>query len=155
MDNVNVIRVGFLTPEFRISDTDGEIGSPIDKSGQKFTCLLLINPDDLGLSIIRNLADGLPNTASGFKMILSPVLPVKPKLAKSFKARVDFEIRLFCDSDLRAGRLFGVVDSSRAKPSYHPSLFIIGEDGSVRYRIAIEGQDIDLAQFRAAVSQLN
>jgi len=155
MDNVNVIRVGFQTPDFRISDTVGEIDNPINKSGRKFTCLLFINPDDLGYSIMKNLENGLPNTASGFKVTLSPVIPVKPRLAKGFKARLDFETRFFCDSDLRVGRLFSVVDSSQARPSYHPAVFIIGEDGSVRYRQNISPDGMDIKLLRLEVGKLS
>jgi len=155
MDNVNVIRVGFLTPEFRISDTDGEIDNPINKSGDKFTCLLFINPDDLGYSILKDLENSLPDTASGFKVVISPVIPVKPKLAKAFKARLDFETRLFCDSDLRVGRLFSVIDSSQARPSYHPMVFIIGEDGSVRYRQSVSpGGGMDKQLLQSMVNKL-
>jgi peroxiredoxin len=154
MDNVNVIRVGFIAPEFRLTDTDGEIGSPIDKSGQKFTCLLFINPDDLGYSIMKDLDNGLPATAGGFKVAISPVIPLKPKLAKGFKSKLDLEIRLFCDSDLRAGRLFSVIDSGQARPAYHPTVFIIGEDGSVRYRQAIDPADTNGKQIRLAISRL-
>ena len=155
MDNVNVIRVGFFAPEFRLSDTNGEIGSPIDKSGQKFTCLLFINPDDSGYSIMKDLDNGLPDTASGFKVVISPVIPVKSKLAKAFKARLDFDTRLFCDSDLRVGRLFSVIDSNQARPSYHPMVFIIGEDGSVRCRQNVNlGGGLDLQLLRSTVSKL-
>jgi len=154
MDNINVIRVGFLTPEFRLSDTDGEIGKPIDKSGRKFTCLLFINPDDFGYSIMKDLENGLPDTASGFKVVISPVIPVKPKLAKAFKTRLSFEPRLFCDNDSRVGRLFNVIDSSQARPWYHPMVFIIGEDGSVRYRQNASPDGLDIQLLRLTVSEL-
>ena len=154
MDNVNVIRVGFFAPEFRLTDTDGEIGSPIDKSGQKFTCLLFINPDDSGYSVMKDLENGLPGTASGFETTISPVIPMKPKLAKGFKARLDSETRFFCDSDLRAGRLFSIIDSAKAQPLYHPTVFIIGEDGSIRYRQNVSPKDLDIQLLRLTVSKL-
>ncbi|MCP4583593.1 MAG: redoxin domain-containing protein [candidate division Zixibacteria bacterium] len=154
MDNINVIRIGFSSPEFRIPEIDGEIDNPIDRSGGKFTCLVFINTDDQGLAVIKDLDTGLPKTSTGFQVITSVIIPVKVKQAKAFRDRADIGIRLFCDSDLRAGKLFSVVDSAKSRLSYHPIAFIIGEDGSVRYRLAIGPEGLDTQLLRDTISKL-
>lgn len=154
MDNINLIRVGFYAPEFKISDTDGEMDDPIDRSGKMYTCLAFINPDDNGAALINDLENNLPPTASGLELSLSAIVPVKLKPAKKFKEEAGFNTRLFCDSDLRAGTLYSIVDSLNARPTYHPLVFVIGDEGSVRYRQSAEPSGFDIELFRSTVSEL-
>lgn len=154
MDNVNVIRVGFFSPEIKIPDTDGEIADPIIKTGDRLTCLLFINDDELGASAIKDIETGLPKTDSGLELQISAVIPTKIKVAKAFKDKHGFKSRLFCDSDLRLGRAFSIIDSHLAKSSYHPFVFIIGEEGSLRYRQAIEPDGLDSSPLRQTIRRL-
>lgn len=154
MDNINVIRVGFFAPEIKIAATDGGIDDPIDRTGSFYTCLVFVNPDDDCADLINKLESGLPRTASGTEIKLSVVVPLKLKIGKAFKERSGFQTRLFCDSDLRAGSAFSVVDSSKAKPSYHPVIFIVGDEGSVRYRETYDGNKFDFESFRQSLSRL-
>ena len=154
MDNINVIRVGFFTPEFKIADTDGEIGEPIDRSGQYYTCLVFINPDDDGADLINMLESGLPKISTGLEVKLAAIVPAKPRIGKAFRQKAGFNTRLFCDSDLRAGKTFSVVDSASAKPAYHPVIFVIGEEGTVRHRQAYDTKEFNAEAFRTSISQL-
>jgi peroxiredoxin len=154
MDNINVIRVGFFTPEIKLTDSNGEIDDPIDRSGTCYTALIFINADEKGTELIKALESGLPRTASGMDIKLSAVIPAKAKLARAFKEKAGFNTRLFGDSDLRLGKAFSVVDSSRAKPSYHSVIFVIGDEGSVRYRQIFEGQNYDIKHFQSSVGRL-
>jgi len=154
MDNINVIRNGFNITEFKISDINGEMHDPIDRSGDKFTCLAFINTDKNGAELIDKLEKNLPDTASGFKIELSAIVPVKLKLAKEFKKNESISGNLYCDSDLRVGKKFSITDSSRAKPSYHPFVFVIGNDGSVRYRQVFESSGFNMELFHLNLSKL-
>jgi len=154
MDNINVIRIGFFAPAFKIPDVDGEIDDPIDRSQSRFTCLALVNADDSGGRIIRELEAVPLRTASGLDVVIAAVVPARIKLAREFRIRAGFETRLFCDCDLRVGRMFSVVASGNARPAYHPSIFILGEEGSVRYRQAIEFAQLDGAAFRKTIGDL-
>lgn len=154
MDNVNVIRVGFFCPEIKIPDINGEIGDPIARTGDELTCLLFVNDDDLGAAIIKDIEAGLPKTDSGYELRISVVLPDKINIAKGFYEKHGFKARLFCDSELRLGRAFSIVDSRRAKPSYHPFVFIIGEEGSLRYRQAIDPEGLDSQLLRLKIRHL-
>ena len=154
MDNINLMRVGFLAPEFKILDTDGEIDDPVRRSNDTYSCLVFINPDDIGAKLISELEQDLPNISSGLKLSLSVIVPAKLKPAKRFKDEAGFISRLFCDSDLRIGRQFSIIDSSLARPSYHPMIFIIGNDNNVRYRQVLDPKIFDIKKFRASVSEL-
>lgn len=154
MDNINVIRVGFMAPEIKIADCEGEIDDPISRSGECYTCLVLVNNDSDGLKLINRLESGLPRTSTGFEVCLSIVMPLKTKIGKATKTESGFQTRLFCDNELRIGKAFSVIDSSQVKPSYHPVIFIVGEDGSVRYRQVYESDTFNADDFRKSISQL-
>ncbi len=154
MDNINVIRIGFMTPRIKIADSEGEIGDPIDRSGERYTCLAFVNPDAASLNLINMLESGLPKSSTGYEIGLSLVIPCKSKIGKTFKADSNFQTRLFCDYELRLGKSFSVIDSAKAKPTFHPVIFIVGEDGSVRYRQLYESVSFNADDFRIALSQL-
>ena len=154
MDNINVIRVGFIAPEVNLSDTAGYIGDPVDRSGEKLTCMIFANPDEIGGGLIKDLEKSLPLTVGGYDWSISAVVPVKIKIAQEFKNRYRFKTRLFCDSDLRAGSLYSIVDLSSARPSYHTAVFIVGDEGSVRYRQVAGKSGFDMQAFQSSVSKL-
>ncbi len=154
MDNINVIRVGFFVPELLLADTEGEIGDPVDRSGEKFTCLALVNPDEDGANLIKMLESGLPRTSTGFELALSIVVPAKMKIGKAFKEKHGIQTRIFCDSDSKMGSAFSIVDSSKERPSYHPVIFIVGDESSVRFRQIYEPEVFNYDEFRRSVSKL-
>lgn len=154
MDNVNVIRVGFFCPEIKIADINGEIADPIDRSGDMLTCLLFVNDDEIGTAAIRDIETGLPKTDSGYQVQISTILPDKIHVAKAFNEKHGFKVRLFCDSELRLGKAFSIVDSHQAKPSYHPFVFIVGDEGSLRYRQEIGPEGLDSQLLRQKTKHL-
>jgi hypothetical protein len=153
MDNVNVVRVGFLSPQMKLVDSDMEIGDPIDRSGAKYTCLLFINPDENGLRLFKEIEQALPSSSS-FGWIVSAIVPCKTHPGKTFRDKYNLATRVYCDSDLRFGKLFGIIDSASAQPAYHTAIFVIGDEGSVRYRQVIDGVDFDSMAFRAVLNSL-
>jgi peroxiredoxin len=154
VDNINVIRSGFFTPQIKLPDTNGDIDDPIDRTGTVYTALVFINADTGGAEFLKSLEAGLPKTYSGDEIKLSAVVPVKFKIGKAFRERNGIESRVFCDSDLRLGTAFSVIDSSKAKPSYYPVVFVVGDEGSVRYRQVFDERQFDLEHFRSAVGRL-
>jgi len=138
MDNVNVIRVGFFAPAIIIPDTDREIDDPIDRSGAKYTCLILVNADEFGARVIGDIEKALSISFGGHTWNVSAIVPEKVRPAGEFKARSGFSTRLFSDGDIRYGKHYHIADSASAKPKYHATIFVIGDEGSVRYRCAIE-----------------
>jgi len=154
MDNINLIRVGFVAPEFKILDTDGEIDDPVKRSSNTYTCLIFINPDETGADLVAEIERNPLNNISGLALSLSVIVPAKLKQAKIFKDENGVNSRVFCDSDLRVGKQFSIIDSSLARPSYHPMIFVIGDDSTVRYRQVLDSNSIDIKKFRTSVSEL-
>ena len=152
MDNINVVRVGFLSPQIGLVDSNMESGDPIDRSGQNYTCLIFVNPDKPGAEILQDIQTGLPPTAGGSDLTLSAILPCKSNPAKAFKDQNALTPRIFCDYDLRFGDFFNVINSASARPAYHPTIFIIGDEGTVRYRQLIS--EFDSKGFRTALSKI-
>jgi peroxiredoxin len=154
MNNINVVRVGFYAPEIKLPDITGDIKDPVDRSGEKLTCLIFVNPDEIGGGLISDLENNQTLTAGGYDWSISAIVPVKLKLAKEFKEHHELKTRIFCDSDLRAGNLYSIIDSSLPRPTYHPVVFIIGDEGSVRYRQVMEKSGFDMQKFQSSVSKL-
>jgi hypothetical protein len=153
MDNINVVRVGFLSPRMKLVDNDMEIGDPIDRSGSNYTCMLFINSDESGAQLLKDIEQNIP--ASGnYGWILSAIVPCKTHPGKIFRDKYNLATRVYCDSDLRFGKLFGIIDSASAQPAYHTAIFVIGDEGSVRYRQVIDGVDFDSMAFRAVLDSL-
>jgi len=153
MDNVNVIRIGFIAPRFQLPDSNYEMGDPIDRSGDRYTLLVFINADDNGVRVASDLQKGLPRSPVGGEYKVSLILPLKSRQADEFKKRFNIDFRCFCDHDLMAGKLFSVVNSASAKPAYHPIAFCIGDEGSVRYRTVLESP-ADLDKLRKELAAL-
>jgi len=154
VDNVNIVRAGYIAPVMRIPDTDGEMADPIDRVDARFTCLAFVNPDAQGALIVRALENKLPRTASGLEQVLAVVMPCRQKAGRRFKKQTRFTSRAFCDPDLRCGHLFGIVDSSSARPAYHPAVFVVGDDGIVRYRQLGDYSGFHTHSFLAAAGTL-
>ncbi len=153
MNNVNVIRVGFIAPRFQLPDSNFEMGDPIDRSGDRYTLLVFINADDNGVRVASELPKGLPRSPSGGEYKISFILPLKSRQADEFKRKFNIDFRCFCDYDLHAGKLFSVVNTASAKPAYHPIAFCIGDEGSVRYRAKLESPE-DLVNLRKGLVAL-
>lgn len=138
MDNVNVIRVGFIAPRFQLPDSDLQMADPVVRSNNAYSLLLFLNADEHAADTILKLTRDLPRSASGLAFAVSCIFPLKPRQVKEFKQKYKIDLRCFCDQDLRVGRLFSIVNTSIAAPSYHPMLFCIGDEGSVRFRASLE-----------------
>jgi hypothetical protein len=154
MDNINVIRVGFFAPAARLADTEMEIGDPVDRISGRYSCLAFVNPDDEGARILTEIERGLPASANRLDWNISAIVPLKPKSARAFKENRGIGIRLFCDADLKAGKLYVVVNSASARPAYHPTIFVVGDEGSVRYRQTAGNGDFDLNKFLASMARI-
>jgi peroxiredoxin len=154
MDNINVIRVGFNIPGFKLSDTKGDMADPVNRSGDMLTLLIFANPDDSGSEFIKNIESDLPATRGGLPLELAVVVPVKIKPAKQFKDSSEITARVFCDYDLRIGRQFSVIDSASARPAYHQAAFVIEGDGTVRYRQAHTAEGFNYDLFKASLREL-
>jgi hypothetical protein len=154
MDNINVIRVGFFAPQTVLTDTDMNADNPVSRTPGIYNCLAFVNPDEKGIGIIRVLEHELISLKSENQWRLSVVIPLKPTAARKFKASNAIGARVFCDGELSAGKAYSIVDTSSDSPAYHPTIFLIGDDGSVRQRVNINEKEFNITKFRDLIARV-
>jgi hypothetical protein len=154
MDNVNVIRVGFFVPQTVLTDTDMKAEDPVHRTPDIYTCLVLVNPDEQGIGIIKLLEQGLARNESGIDWHLAVVLPLKPKPAQEFKLKHQITAQVYCDGELKAGKSYCIVDSQSDRPAYHPTIFIVGDEGSMRQRFNLSEIEFDLKKFSDSIAAI-
>jgi hypothetical protein len=154
MDNINVIRVGFFAPQTVLNDTDMNAEDPIGRISGIYTCLAFVNPDDKGIGIIKALGQELSSLKSVMEWRLSVAIPLKPAAAQRFKSANAIAARIFCDGELSAGKSYSIVDSRSDAPTYHPTIFLIGDEGSVRQRFNLNEQEFNLTGFRDLIARV-
>jgi hypothetical protein len=154
MDNVNVIRVGFFAPRMILTDTEMQSNDPIDRSENVYTCLVFANPDDAGVRLLSTIQRGLPQTKGDITWNLAAVLPLKPAAAVAFKKTHELQCRIYSDAELIAGTSFSISDSESARPAYHPTIFVISDEGTVRLRFNLENDKFDLEKFLNSITAI-
>lgn len=154
MDNINVIRVGFFAPQTVLNDTDMNAGDPVIRGSTAYTCLALVNPDNKGVEIIKELEREFASPKSSVDWRLSVVLPLKPTRAQQFKHTNAITARIFCDSELNAGKSYSIVDTRTDAPAYHPTIFFIGDEGTVHQRYNIGNDEFNLVNFRDIIAKV-
>jgi len=154
MDNINVIRVGFFAPQTVLTDTDMSADNPVGRTPGIYTCLAFVNPDEKGIGIIRALEQELISPISENRWRLSIVIPLKPTAAQKFRASNAIGARVFCDGELSAGKAYSIVDTRSDLPAYHPTIFLIGDEGTVRQRVNISEQEFNITEFRDLVARV-
>jgi peroxiredoxin len=154
MDNVNVIRVGFFAPQLLLTDTEMQSDGPAERSEGVYTCLVFVNPDDAGAEVISTLEQGIPEKSGGINWRLVAVVPLKPAAALAFKKTQKLQCRIFSDGESKAGKSYCINDSQSARPAYHPTIFVIGDEGTVRFRFNIENSKFDLEKFLNSITAI-
>lgn len=154
MDNINVIRIGFFAPQTVLNDTDMNAGDPVNRKSGAFTCLAFINADEKGVGLIKAVDKELNSFKSAALWQLSMVVPLKPVTAQKFKAANSISARLFCDGELTAGKSYCIVDTQIDTPSYYPTIFFIGDEGTVRQRYNINDEEFSVAVFRDIIGKV-
>jgi hypothetical protein len=154
MDNINVIRIGFYAPQTVLNDTEMHAADPVSREQGAYTCLAFVNPNEKGAAIIKTLEKEIASLKSTADWCLAVVLPLKPTPGRKFKASNSIAARVFCDSELRAGKKYCIVDTSVDYPAYHPTIFFIGDDGSVRQRMNLTDREFDTTKFRDLITSV-
>jgi hypothetical protein len=154
MDNVNVIRVGFMAPQALLMTTEMKAEDPVQRKSDTYSCLVFVNPDEKGIKLCRVLEQGLQSNQSGIKWHLAIILPLKAKPAQEFKAKHQITAQVYCDGELKAGKGYSIVDSQSDRPAYHPTIFIVGDEGSVRQRFNLTESEFDLKKFSDSIAAI-
>lgn len=127
---------------------------PVGRTPGIYNCLAFVNPDEKGINIIRALEQELSSPKSENQWRLSIVMPLKPTAAQKFRASNAISARIFCDGELSAGKAYSIVDTRGDSPVYHPAIFLIGDEGSVRQRVNIGEREFNLTEFRDLIARV-
>jgi len=136
MENVNVIRTGFMAPEFALADTQGEIFDLKDNLSGNFLCVCFF-PDgdnDKVITYLRDLNQGFPATAAGLPINVIGVSPARSSRLKALKEKHKLNFPILSDPHLSVCSRYYIVNSYSPKPAVHFSVFIIDDAGIVRFR---------------------
>jgi len=138
MDNVNVIRTGFLAPDFSLPDTKGNIFNFSDNLEDCFIALCFFSgvDDERAKSVLKDRNSGLPKTAAGLNVKIVAVSSDKVQKLEKFRYDLNLGFPLLSDSRLTVTKSYYVDNSSALKPASHLSIFVIDEEGIVRHRVA-------------------
>jgi peroxiredoxin len=136
MENVNVIRTGFITPDFSLADTTGEMFILMDNLSENFLCLCFFPEDDNEkiLSYLKELNQGLPKTASGLPVKVIGISPARGSHLKILREKLKLNFCILPDPQASISARYYVVNSYSSKSAVYFSLFVIDDNGIVRYR---------------------
>jgi peroxiredoxin len=138
LDNVNVLRVGFLAPEFSLPDTDGEIISPMGQLDESFLALCFFppNPDEKVKRYLKDLNAGLPESASQMPMKVVAVSPARGIYLDRLKNEMKLDYPILSDHRFKVSRKYHLIDSTKFGTSIHFSIFVIDSDHIIRQRVS-------------------
>lgn len=138
MDNVNVIRNGFIAPDFSLPSSEGNIVSLKDCLSDDFLALCFFSgSDDKRIrAFLSDLNGELPKSISGYGYKVVAVSPEKPHRLSKLKKELDLDYPLLSDERMNVCGRYYVVDSEKPGRAVHFSIFIIDDELIVRHRIS-------------------
>lgn len=136
MENVNVIRTGFMAPDFSQADINGEVFKLKDNLDGNFICLCFFPEGDAekATSYLKDLNQGLPNSTAGLPVKLVGVSPAKAGHLKQLKDKLKLNFPLISDPLMSISSKYYIVNGYSPKPAVYFSVFVIDDTGVVRYR---------------------
>ncbi len=135
MDNVNIIRPGFIAPVFELFDSEGEKVSLAFLIGEK-TVFLVFFP---GLKKKEN-QDFLRLFQDRFKEIklkggiVLGITAVGKRELKEKKTKLNIEFPVLSDENSTVISQYGVKNTSSERSLCYPAIFVIDKNGLIRYR---------------------
>lgn len=136
MENVNVIRTGFMAPDFSQADINGDLFKLKDSLDGNFIglCFFPEGDTDKTASYLKDLNQGLPNSTSGLPVKLIGISPAKAGHLKKLKDKLKLNFPLIPDPLMSISARYYIVNGYSPKPAVYFSFFIIDDTGVVRYR---------------------
>jgi peroxiredoxin len=158
MDNVNVIRTGFFAIDFSLPDTNGNIYQLKNHLSGKFAAIVFFSGGDnerIG-SYMKDLNQGLPQTASGLAVDIVGICPMRPDDLKKLQEKLRLSFPLLSDYQMTVSTKYHVVDSYSARPTVHFCIFVIDDYSLIRFRTCeVSGLSKFVPEeFRNAISKL-
>jgi peroxiredoxin len=136
MDNVNVIRSGFTAIDFTLTDTRGDVFRLKDALAGHFTCLVFFPDGEIEKinNYLKGLNQGFPDTASGLTVKVVAVCPEMVSHLKQVKNKLKLNFPILSDPRMLVSTRYYVVNESSVKPAVYFSIFIVDDNGVIRYR---------------------
>jgi len=158
MDNVNVLRMGFIAPEFSLPDTHGQIFSLKDNlEGQYLAaCFFPAGADNRIKGYLRDLNSGLPTTSTGIQVDLVAISPERANMLVKLAEELKLTYPILSDHRLTVSSRYYVADSNDFRPSVHFSVFVIDDELIIRHRVSeVRGASgFDPGELRSEISGL-
>ena len=158
MDNVNVLRTGFYALDFALPDTNGDIYKLSDhlKSNFVAACFFPNGENEKVNAFLKDLNQGLPNTASGLPVNVVGICPKLVDNLKLFIVNLKLSFPVLSDHQLLVATRYHVVDSYGIRPAVYFSIFVIDDYCLIRFRASeVPGLSKYLPEeFRAEVAKI-
>ncbi len=156
MDNVNVLRTGFIAPEFSLPDTRGQIFSLKDNLEERYlaVCFFPAGTDVKVKKYLKDLNSGLPKTATGIEVGLVAICPERANSLVKLAEELKLTYPVLSDHKLAVSSRYYVIDSDDFRPSVHFSIFVIDDELIIRHRVSeVRGiSGFDTAELRSTIS---
>ncbi len=145
MDNVNVIRNGFMAIDFSLPDSNGNMVSLKDTIKEDFAALCFFSGYDNKKikSYLKKLNDGLPKTASGFNVNVLAISTEKVHRLSVLRNELGLSFPVLSDNRMTVSNRYYVIDSESAPRAVHFSVFIIDNEYIVRHRVIETPQTVE------------
>ena len=157
MDNVNVIRNGFFAPEFSLSSSDGNVVSLRHFIADNFLAICFFSDRNSNRirSILSDLNRDLPRTLYDYEVRAVAVSPDKIHRLNELKSELGLRYPLLSDPRLEAAMLYNVVSTSTDAPAVYLSIFVIDNEGIIRYRFIETGEnEFKFEKFKKEISKI-
>lgn len=157
MDNVNVIRNGFIAPDFSLPSTDGSIVSLKENLSDDFLALCFFSEsgDKRIKAFLSELNANLPKSLSGYGYKVIAISPEKIHRLSKLKSELGLGYPLLSDERMNICGRYYVVNSEKPGRHVHFSIFIIDNESIVRHRVS-ESSDFkfQMADFRKDIAAI-
>jgi peroxiredoxin len=158
MDNVNVLRVGFMAPDFSLTDTQGRLFSLREglKDGFLAICFFPGGPGARIKGYLKDLSSGLPASAAGIPVQVVGICPDRVNSLEKLGEELKIGFPVLSDSRLSVASRYYVVDSGSFRPSVYFSVFVVDDGGIIRLRASeVPGLSVfSVEELRSEISGL-
>lgn len=158
MDNVNVIRNGFMAIDFSLPDSNGNMVSLKDTTKEDFVALCFFSGYDNRKikSYLKKLNGGLPKTASGFNVNVLAISTEKVHRLSVLRNELGLSFPVLSDNRLTVSNRYYVIDSESGPRSVHFSVFIVDNEFIIRHRVIEMPQTVEfkIEELEKNISEL-